>query len=221
MELTEAEKTEIKEYIIGVPRYVETYNELYDHVLNALQSSEDTYRIEVVAHIIQKDFNGFSAIVKQEELYQQQLIKKYKKMFFAEMGNTFKGVELIKTVLILLLCVCFYYYSVSNPVNWKPLIVSIVIISFSVATFGLFKVYWNKRTSQKPSILDSSLTYSSLFGVLVIGGFMNLLIGKADIFELSEHSKTIALLIFFLFSSIYVRGFMKFYSRKFKVLATS
>ncbi|QNR85510.1 hypothetical protein H9N25_03270 [Pedobacter riviphilus] len=81
MRLTAQQHQEIKGYIFDVPKYIETYNEVYDHVVNALEDKDEAYSTELVAKIINDDFGSFNEIKQQEELYQKQ-INKNRQTFF-------------------------------------------------------------------------------------------------------------------------------------------
>ena len=104
MELTQEQKIEISDYIVTVPKYRETYNELYDHILNALEDSEASFSIEEVLNVVNNDFGGFHEIVYQEKIYEKEVSNKYSKQFRQEMVNTFKWPAIFSNLGVLALC---------------------------------------------------------------------------------------------------------------------
>lgn len=218
MELTEEQKAEIKNYIIDVPKYRETYNELYDHILNSLKDNDGSYSIDAVNVIINNDFGGFSEIVEQEKIYQKEIGKKYNLYFRSEMLHTFQWPGIVNNLSLLVLCLLIYYGNKGGSYNIKPMFFASTICVTGVALFGYFKIIVNKLKWSKYSILDNCMGFECSFGFIVMNGFLQVLFGKPIWFEVSDHGKLIITLCLFFFCSLYVRTFVKFYNKKFKVL---
>lgn len=219
MELTQEQKEEIKAFIIDVPRYRETYHELYDHILNSLKDNPESYHINKVIDVINNDFGGFPAIVEQEKVYQKQLNKRYNRLFLLEMLNTFKWPGIINNLCLVAVCLALYHYNKDISANLKPVLLGSTILFVIVLVFGYAKIYINRRKHLKYSILDNYMGYECSFGVIMMNFVLHTFIGKANWFNLSESGKSIAILFLFFFCSVYVRAFIKFYNQKFKVLA--
>lgn len=218
MDLTQEQKEEIKAYIIDVPRYRETYNELYDHILNSLKDNTGSYSVNEVIDVVNNDFGGFQAIVRQEKIYQKQLNKRYNRLFLLEMLNTFKWPGIINNLCFAALCLMLYNYNKNISANLKFVLLSSVICFVIVLVFGYAKIYINKRKHLKYSILDNYTGYECSFGVIMMNFVLHTFIGKANWFGLSESGKSVAILFLFFFCNVYVRAFIKFYNQKFKVL---
>nr|WP_199156987.1 hypothetical protein [Pedobacter sp. ASV2] len=52
MVLTAQQTQELKDYIFSASKYRETYNEICDHILNALADQNEPYSIELVSRIV-------------------------------------------------------------------------------------------------------------------------------------------------------------------------
>lgn len=167
MKLTEEQKKEVYDYIFPVPRYRETFNEVYDHVINALEDREDAFSIELVAYIINNDFAGFSNIVEEEKLYQKKLFKKYAGFFRQEMLNTLKWPNVINNLIIFAICMVFYQF-VNRNLSIKILFDALVLIFLSPAVFGITKSWLNRRKFSKDSIIDSFWRFESMFGLSMV-----------------------------------------------------
>lgn len=221
MKLTEEQKTEIRNYLAPIPKYRETYNELYDHILNSLADKEGDYSINEVILIVKNDFRGFSGIRKQEEFYRKDLGKKYRKQFRQEMINTFKWPGILANLCVLALCGLIYYSNDGTPFNKKPMFIAIVVGAIGVAVFVYSKVYINRYKYSKYSILDDYFGNSCLRLLFMMPLYFNMLINNnVSLFELGENGCLLILLFLFFFGSVYYRALIKMYTTKYKVLTT-
>ncbi|MES2653887.1 MAG: hypothetical protein V4663_19265 [Bacteroidota bacterium] len=214
MLLTEKQKTEIKDYIIGVPKYRETYNELYDHIVNSLEDSEVAFSIDEVVNVVNRDFGGFSEVVYQEEIYHKEISKKYNRYFRAQFVDTLKWYGIFP----LAFCLMIYFSNGSSVFNTKPMLLATVISCMGVAVLAFVKIFINRIKYSKFSILDNYLALDCSFGLGGIGLFLQAML-KENIFNLDDNGKLIATLTLHFICVIYVRTFMKIYKAKFKILA--
>jgi hypothetical protein len=76
MVLTLENKLEIVDYIGGVPKYQETFDEVYDHIISALSSTENAeFNIGLVRDIVNEDFGGFEQIVLNETEFEKRFVR--------------------------------------------------------------------------------------------------------------------------------------------------
>jgi hypothetical protein len=213
MNLTEEQKKEIQGYIITVPKYRETYNELYDHILTSLADQEGPFHINLVLKIVNDDFGGFKQIVDQEELYHKQIGKKFNKQFLLLFVDTLKW----RGIVLFILCLMFYYSDKTTPVNVKLLLEASKNSLMLVMLVGYARIVVNIIRFSKLSILDGHVSFTSSFGYFSFNLFITRIV-NGQVFELSDNSKLMVVLIVFSFVSIYLRTFFKIYSRKSTIL---
>lgn len=218
MKLTEEQKAEVYKYIFPVPRYFETFNEVYDHVINALEDKDEPYSEDLIDYVVNNDFAGYYQILEDEKLYQKRLIKKYTGLFRKEMLNTFKWPNLMINLLIMALFMVFYKFGNQN-FNIKLLVVFCTLIMVSTCIFGLTKSWLNLRKFSKDSIINSFWRNESVFGITVLNLFLNVALNKANFFGLANEGRLIAALIMFFFCNVFARAYIKFYNQKIKVLS--
>jgi len=218
MKLSAEQKIELRIYIFNQQKYRETFNEVYDHLINALADSAEPFSVEQVAKIINEDFGGFNTIRAKELQYQKQLNEKYITEFRNEMLNTFRWPDLLGNLSTFGFCFCIYFGSQRQSLNTKPMLIGIIICFLIVAIYGYYKILANKIKHSKYSILDNYVGYISTLGVVILNALLFTVILKDSIFEVTERTKLIATLILFFSGSIYVRSFLKFYNSKIKVL---
>lgn len=213
MKLTDQQKAEVRNYIITVPKYRETYNELYDHILNSLSDNENEYSINEVISIINNDFGGFEKIASQEEIYHNKIGKKFNKQFRLLFFDALKW----QGIGILIIGFIIYYVNKTSPFNVKPIISASTICFVVVAIYGYARIIINAIRYAKYSILDSYLGHKCSFGLAILNvllhGFIN---GK--VIELSDNNKLIAVLILFSLASLYARTIIKFYAQRSNIL---
>lgn len=219
MKLTTDQLSEINTYVLGIPSYRETYYEIYDHVVNALEDKTDSYSIELVKHIIDTDFGGQEHIVDQEKIYQTEITRKYRNSFFMEVLKEFKFPNIFKTLILLALCIVFYQSNLNSHMNYKPLAIAVFILIHLPGVFYLFKRYVSDRNAPKTSIkydfLYKMYMQSYIIHNVVIYGFLS----SESFFELSKQNKNTLLIFLFFTMSIYIRSYVKLYNEKIKVLA--
>ncbi len=218
MEITPKQKQEVKDWIFIVPKYRETFNELYDHILNALKDIEAPFNTNLVDEIVLKDFGGYQMVAENEKIYRNVIGKRYMKFFNLEMLNTFKWPGIFSNLSVLTLCLMFYFSARNTNFDTKNIILSSIIICSFVLLFGLARIIINRIKYLKVSILDDYLMHIYTFGISIVTIFVIFFLGKDSSVETSGHTKLIITLGIYFFSSVYVRAFIKFYNQKLKVL---
>lgn len=218
MQLNEIEKKEIGDYVFGIGRYIETYNEVYDHVLNLLADMPGTYHIGLVQKIIELDFGGVKAIRKQEDIYQKQVKRRYLKLIGLEMLFTFRLSQLLPNLILLLLCYVLYASNTNLSALFKTVYLSILVLIVMAGLYWIVFRYIIHRKTKKDSI-KGDLVFGLMFLPLgFINIFFNLLVTKENT-HISINTQHIILLAIFFFISVYIRAFLKLYAERIKVLA--
>jgi hypothetical protein len=220
MKLTEEQLAEIRVYIFGTPRYRETYYELYDHILNALEPLDEPFHFGLVQHIVEEDFGGFEGIVNQEVVYQKSITTKYNRLLSSEMLNFYKTSTVFSTIALLFIGYLFYDASLTSEINLKPMSVSMLIISMVPGAYYLFKRFVLDRNKMKLSIKYDFLHRTWILGFLIVNATMGLFISKNSVFEISNHAKVVICVVLALLLNLYVRSFIKVYNKRISILTT-
>ncbi|WP_167459452.1 hypothetical protein [Pedobacter jejuensis] len=213
------QRQEISDYISTAVKYRETYYELYDHIINALNDSDEVYCLNHVAIIINRDFGGFKNIQLTETNYQKQLNKKYISYFRSEMLSSFSYPGILNNAMIFALCIIIYFGKKNQPFNLGSMLVAIQLSLSIICLFGFYKIVANRLKFLRYSILDNFLGYLCSFGLVLINSFLSVFISKDGLFDISVDSKLILALTLFFFGSLYARTFIKIYNQKLNVLA--
>lgn len=218
MQLNEIEKKEIGDYVFRMGRYIETYNEVYDHVLSLLVDMPGPYHISLVQKMIEHDFGGAKAIRKQEDVYQKQVKRRYLKLIGLEMLFTFKLPQLLPNLILLLLCYVLYASNTNLSTLFKTMYLAICVLIVLAGLFWIIYRYIIHRKTKKDSI-KSELVFGLLFLPLgFINIFFNMVLTKENT-SISVNTQHMILLALFFVISVYIRAFMKLYTERITVLA--
>lgn len=218
MQLNELEKKEIGAYIFKIGKYIETYNEVYDHVLNTLNELPGAYDLNLVQQIIEVDFGGTAAIRKQENIYQKQIKRRYVKLIGLEMLYTFKLRQVLPNLILLLLCYVLYVNNTNLSTLFKTMYLAICVLIVLAGLFWIIYRYIIHRKTKKDSI-KSELVFGLLFMPLgLINIFFNMVLTKENT-SISVNTQHMILLALFFVISVYIRAFMKLYTERITVLA--
>ena len=219
MILTEAQQQEISTFIGSVPKYQETYNELYDHILSSLTAmDEEEYSIDLVARVINEDFGGFQTIVKVETEFNKLAIKNCMRDLRQEMKSLFYFPEAWKTVVVLILCSIIFQYS---PGDFK--VIRILFVSTFIVGLIPIGYYWGsrllyKKKGSRPSIKDNGFAQQSLVLAQTAYTPFFIFVGKDSLLPVGTQTCLLIGLFMIFFSSIFVRAYFKLYKRNVKIL---
>ena len=219
MKLTAEQQQEVASLVSGTTKYRETYDEVYDHVLNRLMAENQVYSFTLVDEILAEDFGGGTEILANEIIHAKRITKQYFRLFKGEIINAFKWPQLPGNLVMIMSWVFLYYSTLKTGFNTKPINASIGIIAILMCLFYYLKRYYLDRKLQKPSIKYSFLQASTSIGVSFYVFMFFWFLSPDSIVEISRNLKTILVLSLFCCTSIYLRAFIKLYNKKIKVLA--
>lgn len=218
MKLTPEQLGEIRGFLFETPHYRETYYELYDHVVNALQESGEPFDIDLVSQIVKEDFGGFEGIINQEKAYQKCVTSKYNRLLRSEMLKSFQTSTVLSHLAIIFIGYIFYNASLSSEINLGPTTVSMLILSNIPGVYYVFKRFVLDRNKHKLSIKYDFLHRCWILGFLGVNFILGLLVSKHSLVELSNPHKVIVLMAVFFFINLHVRSFIKVYNKRINIL---
>jgi hypothetical protein len=215
MILNEIQKQEVADYVKSITRYMETYDEVYDHILSSLSSAKhESFNMVLVFGIIDEDFGGIEKLKQEEDSSQKVLNRNFHINMIWEMVRTFKSLE---SLCLLVLGFVFYYGGSSLEFKRKIVLISLVVIMLTPIILFLFKVFIKERRRIKPSINDYALRYSSFFGMQVATSMFFAFLVREPIFKLAPGTQFIVMLCLYFFLSVYLRAYMKVFSKSLKL----
>jgi hypothetical protein len=219
MVLTLENKLEIVDYIGGVPKYQETFDEVYDHIISALASSEKSeFNIGLVREIVEADFGGFEQIKINEIVFEKAFVQTCMGDIRRELVAAFLFPGIF--VNILLLFVSFLIYRMLDQYEYglKVLVASIYLGIFILLIEYVFTRYFMNPSSKPTVRIKFMLTYLALCGNIITSANLFFL-NRAPIFDVSTNVKhSLAIAIFFLFSNLFL-AYSKVYKKRLRVLA--
>jgi hypothetical protein len=166
MILTEIQKQEVADYVKSITRYMETYDEVYDHLLSALeQEQQATFHISLAKDVINSDFGGEKQIRQEEENTRKALYGNFSKMLKRELLNTFQFPAILNNLALLSLGLIFYFGKANSQTIVSVSIAGTLIILLIPLLLFVYKSYILERKQGKPSVSSYALRYNALFGL--------------------------------------------------------
>jgi hypothetical protein len=219
MVLTLENKLEIVDYIGGVPKYQETFDEVYDHVISALSCSENSeFNIGLVREIVEVDLGGFNRITANETAFEKAFVQTCLGDMRQEIINAFRFPTLLFNVCLLVFCLVIYQFSKYYSFGIIH-VLSLFSLAFVIHVIKYYFMRYVSSPTRKPSV-KFKFIYAAM---LIYGGVsVNLsifILGKTPILELPVGFKSaIAFIAFFLFSNFFF-AYYKVYKKRLRMLA--
>lgn len=159
MKLTEEQLVLLTETLNDRLKYSETYDEVYDHVLTALEDVDDSIPLgEAVNTIMLNDFGGFKGLRKIENerrwTVARQMISK-QLLFFADY------LKFPLLPLTILLYVILYYCMV----RWQFNLFNMFMFNTSMFMIIFSAHYWKLKTGYKSKKISKSIKLTSLVAI--------------------------------------------------------
>jgi len=218
MILNEIQKQEIADYVKSVTRYRETYNEVYDHVLSALeQEAQDSFHLSLAEEVINTDFGGRKQIFEGEDNTRQALYGSFSRMLKQEILNTFKFPAVLHNFSLLGLGLVFYFGEANSEAIVSVTIIGTLIAVLIPLLLFVYKSYIRDKRQAKPSISDYALRYNALFGLNTATCVFYLCFAWDAMIALEPGILVSIMWTAYFFSSIFLRAFMKMYNSALKL----
>jgi len=218
MKVTNEEQEYLKNLLWSNVKYQETYNELYDHVLTAVEELPDNeiQRTETFNNIIENHFGGMYALegleTERAKIVSSTIRKKQRQYLL----SYFKLPLLLFTVL---LAGSMYY--AADMVPRKAVLIVVLFVGLSPAVIAALRgmIRFFKRKHQKPSIKDKVIeqlgTLSmSLFNMFV---FLPPMFMNDDNYKFFKQAHASIITVTALFFFIYSLSFIRLYRDEFKM----
>lgn len=204
-----AQQTQLlKKYLRDTLSYRETYEEIYDHILTAVDNADTEISFEeLVNNIIKNDFGGAKGLVKIEKQYHSAAVDEVIKQQWLNFIDNFKFPQIFLSLLLLGLT----YYGLLH-FNGQPFGIAVLSICLFTAPgifvlIRYFKIgYATKDT--KRSVKDKIIGQVASKPLLVLNPGLFFLIGKNNVsIWLHTHPFLTSMLLFII--ALYIMAFIK------------
>jgi hypothetical protein len=215
MILNEIQKQEVADYVRAITRYMETYDELYDHILSSLSSeNHESFNMGLVFKIINEDFGGIEKIKQEEECSQKALYRSFHTSMIWEMVKAFKSLESL--CLLVLGCV-FYYGGATYELKKNIVLISLVVMIFTPVILYVYKACYKEKGHIKPSNSNYALRDASFFGMNAAMSMYFVFLTKDPIIKASTGTQFIIMLCLYFFLSVYLRAYLSVFRKSYKL----
>jgi hypothetical protein len=168
MKPDEQQKQWLQDYLRAVLTYRETYTEVYDHILVALENkgSEPVFET-TINNIIQEDFGGSNGLMNLEEQCKQAVIKNVRKQYWNYFFDCFKFPFVIFSIMIVF---CEYYISRYFSVAAIAAIFCFVLLSpiilLAIRGYKTGYVFGNIKTALRDHVFRR-IAYKPFYWLLI------------------------------------------------------
>lgn len=136
MKLTVEQLNEIHHFVSMQVKYRETCEELYDHLLNALEFKDEAFSLVLIAQIIEEDFGSFELIGEEEKHHRKHVTVKYSKLLWREVLN---GFEVPRCCIYIV--ICWYFYMIYNSTMPEKVMINIMYALAIAVTFPACTIF--------------------------------------------------------------------------------
>lgn len=218
MKLTEQQDILLRKYLRDSLRYRETYQEVYDHVLSALEHRAFSGSFdEAVNQILREDFGGYDKLKEMESTAKRAAIADGVSTFMRFFVSYFR----LPLVLYTLGTAVLIYFSLGQiklaPMMFEA-IFGVIILTPAILSLRRYYVIGYLFRDTKKSIRDDvfgriSMVPTRLFVLLGIGITINFDKGK-NIFDNTTPAVLTAL---YVLAAIYLLSLIRLYRDEFKL----
>jgi hypothetical protein len=169
MKPNQEQLTAIENILGQVSKYRETYDELYDHILSALETvPDDVLFIDALHNIVENELGGGRGIAATEAKYKTAALKEIAKKYF-----TYFGRYLVSPFILLAFALTgILYWMIKEAVIAQGFI---VVICFASNTIVIrVRERWINKTINpygKNSIIKTVYPYICMLPILLSAGF--------------------------------------------------
>jgi hypothetical protein len=204
----------LQDYLHQTLTYREAYDEIYDHILSALEQHPDDVTFEeAVNQVINNDFGGPKNLVKAEKGIKDTLVKDSIQRYIGYLLAYFKFPAVLATALGILL---IYYLLAPVTFNFKVIIGLLSLISLTPGIIWMLRLYNTgyildtTRRSSKDKLFETLAGIPIRVSLAVI--FINTVVYKIDSWEDKRYLITAVLSAGILYSL----ALFKLYKEEFK-----
>jgi hypothetical protein len=214
MKATEQQLEFLRDYLQKSLIYRETYDELYDHILSAIEyQKEDTSFEDAINNIIKSDFGGHQNLLKIEKATKEALVKETINTYLKYFLYYFRLPGLFYTLIIALVSYDFFAQMDFGP--------KVILCVFAVLV--LFPgVIWFLRLYSTGYMLDTTRKsakdklFENLAGLPGRICLIPLFISNLSYYKMLSANNYYLITVFFVLGVFYNAALYKLYKHEFK-----
>ncbi|WP_345953185.1 hypothetical protein [Mucilaginibacter sp. PAMB04168] len=182
MKMTVAQQENIREVLWNRLKYRETFDELYDHILTAIEEDEDDTPPHLIADtIIKQEFGGWDNIKELEKGREKNVQSQFRNALWVEVKSYFRVPFIAFTLLV---AVSFYF---SADYISRKLLMLILFTAVMMPAVMWYRIAPCNRWSRKykASVKESSANNLGTLGI----SLFNMLIFLPALFSKQQNYK--------------------------------
>jgi hypothetical protein len=150
MKPTELQLKVLQEYLHKILSYRETYEEIYDHILSALEYQPDSISFEeAINTVIKNDFGSPKNLLKIEKAVKDALVKETIGTYMKYFIYYFKVPGLLYTLVVALLSLYFFSQMRFEPTGIVSIVAVVILCPCSIWALRLYNTGYILDTTRK------------------------------------------------------------------------
>lgn len=217
MKITLEQEAQLRKYLRDVMRYRETCEEVYDHVLTALQNREyaGTFE-EAVNQILREDFGGYNNLRQIEDDAKNAAVKSGVNKYISFYIDHFKWPRVIYVVVYA--SFIYLFFNAARLAIVLEAMVALTVITPCILSLMRYYQIGFRFGDTKRSVRDTVFAKIAIVPIrLFVLGTILLTMSFAQGHNIWTDPHPIVITLLFVLSNIYLRAFMKLYRDEFKM----
>lgn len=218
MKLTADQDNNLRKYLRDTMRYRETYEEVYDHIITALENRAYTGTLEeAVNQILREDFGGYDNLRKMEDDAKNAAVKSGISNYLSFYIEYFKWPRLLYTVCYAAVIYWCFAYAPLTPVVLEAVVAIMIITPCVLSLMRFYKIGYRFGDTKK-SVRDTVFVKIAIVPMrLFVLGSILLTMSVAQGHNIWQNAHPVIVTLLFVLSNIYIRAFVKLYRDEFKM----
>jgi hypothetical protein len=219
MKPTEQQLKVLQDYLHKTLTYRETYEEIYDHILSAIEHQPNNISFEnAINNIINDDFGNPKNLLKIEKANKNALVKETISAYMKYWGYYFKLPGVLYTLVFALLSYYFFSQMRFQPVAFFGVFTLVVLYPGLIWFLRLYHTGYVLGTTQKSAKDKLFENMAGLPGRICLVPIMVINLSNYKIWDSNNYY---LITIFFVLGITYNVALYKLYRSEFKNVATT
>lgn len=218
MKISPEQDSKLRKYLRDTMRYRETYEEVYDHLITALENRPFTGTLEeAVNQILREDFGGYDNLRKMEDDAKNAAVRNGINKYLGFYLEYFKWPRLFYTICYAAVIYWCFGHAPLIPVVLEA-VVAIMFITPGVLSLMRFYKIGYRFGDTKKSVRDTVFVKIAIVPVrLFVLGSILLTMSVAQGHNIWQNANPVVITLLFVLSNIYIRAFVKLYRDEFEM----
>lgn len=214
MKPTEQQLRVLQDYLHNTLTYRESYEEIYDHILSAIEYQPENISFEdTINNIINSDFGSSKNLLKIEKVHKDALVKESVKIYMTNFWYCFKFPGVLYTIMGLLFSYYFFSQAKFSSLALGGIFALVLLFPCVIWALRLYNTGYILDTTRKSA---KDKLFETLSGIPIRICIIPIAFVNISGYKLWENNSYYILSVLFVLGIIYNIALYKLYKSEFK-----